>query len=137
MLKIYLVGKNKDVYCAYKKYCEKFNFVSIYEGNILDLDVDTIVSPANSFGFMDGGIDAIYRDYFGYFIQEQLQTKIIENHFGELLVGELEVIHTLDNKIKYIIAIPTLRVPTILPDDSVNAYLATRSLFIFLKYGFI
>lgn len=36
-----------------------------------------IVSPANSFGELSGGIDLIYLHYFGYNFQEQIQNKII------------------------------------------------------------
>lgn len=34
--------------------------VSIHEGSILDLEVDALVSPGNSFGYTDGGIDLEY-----------------------------------------------------------------------------
>ena len=34
--------------------------VRVVEGSILSLDVAAVVSPANSFGFMDGGLDALY-----------------------------------------------------------------------------
>jgi hypothetical protein len=42
---------------AWRKFCGHFECVSIHHGSILDLDIDAVVSPANSFGFMDGGID--------------------------------------------------------------------------------
>lgn len=38
--------------------------VNIVHGSLLKVDCDTIVSPANSFGFMDGGVD--------YYISERL-----------------------------------------------------------------
>jgi hypothetical protein len=31
--------------------------IEIHHGSIFDVQCDAIVSPANSFGFMDGGID--------------------------------------------------------------------------------
>ena len=37
----------------------------ILTGNITELAVDAVVSPANSFGFMDGGIDLHYSTVFG------------------------------------------------------------------------
>ena len=39
--------------------------VRVVEGDILSLDVAAVVSPANSFGFMDGGLDGVYTRYFG------------------------------------------------------------------------
>lgn len=34
----------------------------MHEGSILDVEGDALVSPVNSFGFMDGGIDRAYVD---------------------------------------------------------------------------
>ena len=36
----------------------------VHRGSIFDVACDAVVSPANSFGFMDGGIDALYVDRF-------------------------------------------------------------------------
>ena len=70
-----------------------------------------MVSPANSFGFMDGGIDALYLKHFGSQLQGQLQQAIQTRHHGELLVGAAEVIETGSKRIPYLIAAPTMRVP--------------------------
>ena len=40
--------------------------VAISCGNIFEQAADAIVSPANSFGFMDGGIDLVYSHHFPY-----------------------------------------------------------------------
>ena len=37
----------------------------------IDVKADAIVSPANSFGFMDGGIDMVYTKRFGWGVQER------------------------------------------------------------------
>jgi len=58
-LKIILSAVEKELYNAWKTFCENLPNVEIYHGSILDLSVDTVVSPANSFGFMDGGIDLL------------------------------------------------------------------------------
>ena len=39
--------------------------VEVVQGNLLDLDCDAIVSPANSFGDMGGGIDKAIDDFYG------------------------------------------------------------------------
>jgi O-acetyl-ADP-ribose deacetylase (regulator of RNase III) len=41
------------------------DFVTVHQVSILDVACDAVVSPANSFGFMDGGIDAVYLSLFG------------------------------------------------------------------------
>ena len=54
---------------AWEKFCGDLDFVEVHRGSILDVECDAVVSPANSFGFMDGGIDALYMAYFGSDIQ--------------------------------------------------------------------
>lgn len=100
--------------------------VHVVQGDILGLKVSAVVSPANSFGFMDGGVDQLYTERFGLEVQERLQWKISRHRpMGELLVGEALLIPTLDGNIPYVISAPTMRVPMILPKDTINPYLAT------------
>ena len=72
---------------AWEKFCGELACVVIQRGSILDLKCDAVVSPANSFGFMDGGIDMAYSQHFGWHVQERLQELIRQQHHGELLVG--------------------------------------------------
>ncbi|BAZ16479.1 putative appr-1-p processing enzyme family [Calothrix sp. NIES-4071] len=110
------------------------DFVTVHRGSILDVECDAVVSPANSFGFMDGGIDFIYMDYFGKDIQLKVRRQIFDYHHGELIVGNADIVETGDSKIPYLIAAPTMRVPMVL-HDSVNAYLAARAVFILVSSG--
>jgi O-acetyl-ADP-ribose deacetylase (regulator of RNase III) len=110
--------------------------VTVHRGSILDLAVDAVVSPANSFGFMDGGIDLRYSQHFGWKVQERLQTLIRTHHHGELLVGAAEIVETGDGRIPFLIAAPTMRVPMILR-DTVNPYLAARAVFLLIRHGII
>jgi O-acetyl-ADP-ribose deacetylase (regulator of RNase III) len=119
---------------AWEQFCGEFDFVTIHRGSILDVRCDAVVSPANSFGFMDGGIDALYLAHFGADIQLRVRRQIYEYHAGELLVGAADIVETGDSRIPYLIAAPTMRVPMILR-DSVNAYLAARAVFLLVTYG--
>ncbi|HNC46199.1 MAG TPA: macro domain-containing protein, partial [Acidobacteriota bacterium] len=92
------------------------------------------VSPANSFGFMNGGIDLLYSQYFGWHVQEQLQQAIKTRHYGELLVGQAEIIETDHAQIPFVIAAPTMRVPMILR-DSINPFLAARAVLLLIAHG--
>jgi len=40
------------------------NVIEIAHRSVLDRPVDEVVSPANSFGFMDGGLDWAYLQFF-------------------------------------------------------------------------
>ncbi|MCB9851521.1 MAG: macro domain-containing protein [Phycisphaerales bacterium] len=119
---------------AWTRYCGDLEFVRVHEGSIFDSGCDAVVSPANSFGFMDGGIDMLYSQRFGWGVQERLQALIREKHHGELLVGAAEIVETNVEQIPYVIAAPTMRVPMIL-NDSVNPYLAARAVLLLIQYG--
>jgi O-acetyl-ADP-ribose deacetylase (regulator of RNase III) len=133
-MNIILVATHQSLADAWNRFCGNINGVSVYRGSILDLVCDAVVSPANSFGFMDGGIDMAYSRHFGFGVQTRLQTAIKERHHGELLVGMAEIVPTDNSRIPFLIAAPTMRVPMILT-DTVNPYLAARAVFLLVKYG--
>ena len=92
----------------------------------IDVKADAIVSPANSFGFMDGGIDAVYTYQFGDGLQQRLQAVIEQDFDGELPVGTAVVVPTMHKDIPWCISAPTMRVPRNVA-ETVNAYLAFRA----------
>jgi O-acetyl-ADP-ribose deacetylase (regulator of RNase III) len=106
--------------------------LTLEHGDIFEsFDFDAIVSPANSFGFMNGGIDLVYRDQFGVQIEDRVRRAISSLYRGELLVGQAFVIDTMyrpsptSNSPKLIVA-PTMRVPQRIADYT-DVYLATRA----------
>ncbi|MBI2483338.1 macro domain-containing protein [Candidatus Uhrbacteria bacterium] len=109
--------------------------VEVVHGTILMGDWDAVVSPANSFGFMDGGIDRAYTAHFGPQVQERLQESIRTQHYGELLVGAAAIVPTDHPRTPYCIAAPTMRVPMILGPETVHPYLATRAALLLVRYG--
>lgn len=107
--------------------------VSVRCKDILSEKADAILSPANSFGYMDGGIDLAYRRRFGMDIQHQLQRTIIDNFDGELPIGNAVVCATGDPEIPTMIAAPTMRVPEDV-SETLNAYTAFRAALVTVKY---
>jgi O-acetyl-ADP-ribose deacetylase (regulator of RNase III) len=129
-MKIYLADIKPQLRIAWKNAFRGVENVQVYErgiGSILDLEVDALVSPANSFGFMDGGIDELYSETLGWHVSERLQDHIVKDFNGELLIGQATIVPTDHAVFKYLIAAPTMRVPTRLPDNTVNVFLATRA----------
>ena len=92
----------------------------------IDVTADAVISPGNSFGFMDGGIDAVYTYQFGGGLQERLQALILADHGGELPVGMAVIVPTMNGAIPWCVCAPTMRTPQAVP-DTVNAYLAFRA----------
>ncbi|OYT73862.1 MAG: Appr-1-p processing protein [Chloracidobacterium sp. CP2_5A] len=131
---IILAAIDDDLADAWERRCGDLPGVSIYRGSILDLAVDAVVSPSNSFGFMDGGLDYLYARRFGWETQARLQALIRARHHGELLVGTAEIVETGHPRSPYLIAAPTMRVPMAL-GDTVNVYLAARAVLLLIKHG--
>jgi O-acetyl-ADP-ribose deacetylase (regulator of RNase III) len=100
--------------------------VHIHESDILAKKADAILSPANSLGFMDGGIDLAYSYFFGWELQERLQELLRQDHAGELPVGGAVVLPTQHNAIPFLVSAPTMRVPANV-SETVNVYLAFRA----------
>ena len=95
-------------------------------GDILREKADAIVSPANSFGHMDGGIDRAYRNFFGLGIQNRVQSSIKINSDGELPVGKALIIPTSNIKIPMLIVAPTMKTPKDIRGTD-NVYHAMRA----------
>lgn len=130
-MKIYLRDRNQYLTECWKQVFGNDKDVHISCGDIFadgeHMNVDAIVSPANSFGFMDGGIDFVYSEFFGWKMQDHLRTVLWQEHHGELLVGQAVVIDiretNKDTPIPYLISAPTMRTPLDV-SRTVNAYLA-------------
>lgn len=133
-MKLILCAVESSLADAWELFCGDLEFVSVHRGSILEVECDAVVSPANSFGFMDGGIDVVYLRRFGEELELTVRRQIYEQHHGELLVGQADVVETDDAKIPFLIAAPTMRVPMIL-HDSVNPYLAARAVFLLVTRG--
>ena len=131
--------------------------VEIYDSDIFTTHADALVSPANSFGFMDGGFDDLILKHAGLQLQRRLQTLIRSRESGELLVGRALVLEMVADSqpanddewdgtaylsrsypespphtplpFRYLIAAPTMRLPLEVP-DTINAYLAFRAVIL-------
>jgi O-acetyl-ADP-ribose deacetylase (regulator of RNase III) len=125
-VKFFLRDRNPELAEAWTKYFKGIDSVAVSCGDIFDLAADAIVSPANSFGFMDGGIDLVYSHYFGWDLQERLKELLAKEHDGELPVGQAVIVETYDQRIPFLISAPTMRIPMFVA-NTVNAYLAFRA----------
>ena len=133
-MKIILADLQPQILSAWRQIAGDKDYVSTQHGSIFEIKCDAMVTPANSFGFMDGGIDMAVSRFFGWQIQERLQKQIQTKHHGELLVGMAEIIPTGHAQIPYVISAPTMRVPMIL-NNTPNVYLAIRAALLLIKYG--
>src|SRR6187402_1128898 len=127
-MKYILFDKNKEMTDAWNEFFHDSPDVEIVLGDLNSIDCDTIVSPAISFGFMDGGIDYAISVRLGWDLQIKLQQVIQDLPEGELLVGNALIVETGDQTIPFLISAPTMRVPTNFNiATSINAYLAMKA----------
>ena len=117
---------DEEVVQSWKRHFKGVENVNISGGDIFELKADAIVSPANSFGYMDGGIDLVYINRFGWELQTRLQSHLKEQHDGELPVGQATIVETFDAEIPFLVSAPTMRIPMNV-SNTLNAYLAFRA----------
>jgi len=106
--------------------------VEIVSGNILDITASAYISPANSFGFMNGGIDQVYTDHFGADLEKRVRAEIASRPMQELLVGEAIVVPTENVDVPWMIVAPTMRVPHRI-DNTINTYLCMKAILLAAK----
>ncbi len=87
-----------------------FPGATVLQGDLLDVEADAYVSPANSFGIMDGGIDAILNRRFPH-VESRVQAAIAR--VGTMLpVGEALIVETGDPDVPYLVCAPTMELPS-------------------------
>ncbi len=124
-MKLHLIDHNRDLIKAWQEEFVEFPDVTVEYGDILEQSTCSVVSPANSYGFMDGGIDRLYRNYFGPQIEEKVQEAIGRRPEGHLPIGAALIIATGNKRIPYLIVAPTMIMPEAVP--AINAYRALRA----------
>jgi O-acetyl-ADP-ribose deacetylase (regulator of RNase III) len=100
--------------------------VSCEQGDIFGRTADAIVSPANGFGYMDGGIDLVYSQRLGWQVEARVRARLLAEHDGELPVGQALIVETGREELPLLISAPTMRVPMDV-SSTAHAFLAFRA----------
>ena len=128
MFKIILVDPNAELCIEWNKEFNEYEEVRVVNGYFEDLpEYDCMVSAANSFGLMDGGVDLAITNYFGEQLQANVQRYIIAYYFGEQPVGTSFIIETGNAKHPFLAHTPTMRVPTPI-NGTDNVYMAMKAM---------
>lgn len=130
-MNLHLVDVDADVVAAWRTHFAPYPEVDVQLGDILQVAENTIVSPANGYGNMDGGIDALYTERFGPRPQREIQQQIAQLADGYLRVGKALLVRTGDPRIPYMISAPTMVFPEQVPASNcffaMSAILRTAS----------
>jgi len=146
-MKIYLLDNKQAMVDAWRKYFDPLNDsrIEICCMNFSDFmnthkDIEAIVSPANSYGLMDGGYDKAIVDYFGKGFDYSVQDCILEKYLGEQPIGTsmsmlitTHLVYADDpfetTRCSILIHTPTMRVPEVIRDYRI-VYQCMRSTLI-------
>ncbi len=124
-MKLFFVDDHPDLIEALRLAFAAFPEVTVTCGNILAVAENTLVSPANSRGYMDGGIDRHYLDFFGQRLQQTVQDAIRRRPEGHLPVGAALIVPTGSPQIPYLVVAPTMQEPDMVEAD--HCYRAMRA----------
>jgi len=131
--KLILVDLNSQLCEEFRKTFDGVEGVEVRDGRFEDVEFDCIVSAANSFGLMDGGVDGAITGYFGQQMMKRVQQKIIDDYHGEQPVGTSFIIRGNEEwnegKNKYVAHTPTMRVPMNIRTTE-NVYQAMKAMLI-------
>ncbi len=127
--KLYLIDSKPELCDKWRQVFSSYPEVEVLEGDYFQQSADAIVSPANSFGIMDGGLDLAIRNELGFQVEADIQEVILNKYHGEMPIGSAEIINTNHDKWSFMIAAPTMRIPENVA-FTLNAYIAFRAILI-------
>src|SRR5262245_20748998 len=127
--RILLIDRSQLLVDRWKEQFSDCPEVEPIAGDYFQRPADALVSPANSFGIMDGGLDLAIREQLGFSVEAKIQDVIDAKYHGELPVGSAEIVASDQPRWRYLIAAPTMRIPEPIP-LTMNAYLAFRAVLV-------
>ena len=110
--RLILVDPNRELCAAWKKHFAGLKNARVVNDRFENLpEFDCMVSAANSFGLMDGGVDLSIVGYFGIGVLDRVQEKIVRDYLGEQPVGTSFIVETGHPRHPFVAHTPTMRVP--------------------------
>jgi O-acetyl-ADP-ribose deacetylase (regulator of RNase III) len=128
-LQVVLVDINRAVTAAWQAAFADTPEVTIVRGSIVKRDTDAWVTPTNSRGSMDGGVDAVVNRHFGGRIQALVQAEINRRYGGLMAVGSATCVPTGGLQPRFLISTPTMVQSSENIRDTLNVALACAAAF--------
>ena len=127
--KLYLIDSKAELCDKWRQVFSSYPEVEVLSGDYFQQSADAIVSPANCFGIMDGGLDLAIRNELGFQVETDIQEVIVNKYHGEMPIGSAEIINTNHDRWSFMVAAPTMRIPENIA-YTLNAYIAFRAILI-------
>lgn len=128
-LKVTLVDISNKVVTAWQAAFADEPGVEVVRGSITSRKTDAWVTPTNSRGSMDGGVDAVVNRHFGGRIQDLVQTEISRKFHGVMPVGSATCVPTGGVRPQFLISTPTMMQSGENVGDTLNTALACAAAF--------
>lgn len=132
-LKIYIVDNNQYTTQVFEDAFDNYPNIIVINDDLYHFfdehrdEIEALVSPANSYGHMDGGFDARLSDILGWDFQLKVQ-QYIKEHFNSCQpVGTSFIIKTHMPHLS-LIHTPTMKYPSRIRDDKIVTTCTTSTL---------
>ncbi|MRH91731.1 Appr-1-p processing protein [Nocardia sp. SYP-A9097] len=128
-LRVVLTDINTQVVESWRAAFAEHPEIEIRRGSIVDEHVDAWVTPTNSRGSMDGGVDAVIKRHLGAGIQLRVQRAIRDRFDGRLPVGSAVCVSAGAINPKFLISTPTMEASVQNVSETLNVALACAAAF--------
>jgi O-acetyl-ADP-ribose deacetylase (regulator of RNase III) len=106
-MELLLVYRDPKLGAAWEGHFSGQGNVPMVRGDICRVRCDAVVSPLNSFGIIDDGLDRALAERFGDGVREVFQLLIRARKAGAFRVGQAEIVPTGDAAVPWLIVAPT------------------------------
>jgi O-acetyl-ADP-ribose deacetylase (regulator of RNase III) len=130
-VQVVLVDINAKMVSAWRETFEENPEVKIVQGSMLEQPVSAWVTPTNSGGSMDGGLDLVIKNKLGQQVQNAVQDAIKSEYGGKLPVGHATCVAANAKRAhpQYLISTPTMHSSSEDISDKLNTALACAGAF--------
>lgn len=129
LVKVVLVDINPKMIKAWRETFEECPEVDIVQGSMLEQPVSAWVTPTNSLGRMDGGLDLVIKNHLGQKVESTLQSEIKSRYGGKLPIGHAVCQPTGRLQPGFLISTPTMVGSSEDVSDTMNVALACAAAF--------
>ena len=128
-VKVVLCDINPKMVKAWKDTFEENPEVEILQGSMTDMQTSAWVSPTNSAGRMDGGLDLVIKKFLGVNVEKLVQADIKTIFAGKLPLGHTTCVPTGKVMPSFLISTPTMVGSNEDISDTLNVALACAAAF--------
>jgi O-acetyl-ADP-ribose deacetylase (regulator of RNase III) len=128
-VKVVLCDINEKMIKAWRDTFEENPEVDIVQGSMTAMQTSAWVSPTNSAGRMDGGLDLVIKRFLTDKVEKAVQQQIKDVHGGKLPLGRTTCVPTGRAQPAFLISTPTMQASNEDISDTLNVALACAAAF--------